>query len=64
MLGFFSRSSSELLLEVVDEDGGTNHSARSGADGRDGLVAVWPKASQRGKQRATRLSGSKEGETW
>jgi hypothetical protein len=30
-LGFFSRSSSKLLLEVVDEDGETACSVRGGA---------------------------------
>jgi hypothetical protein len=40
-LGFFSRSSSELLLEVVDEEW---------RDDRDGLVVVWPKTSRRGNK--------------
>jgi hypothetical protein len=44
---FFSWSSSKLLLEVVDEDGGIACSTRSEADNRDGLVAVWPKTSRR-----------------
>jgi hypothetical protein len=38
-LGFFSRSSPELLLEVVDEDGGMACSARGRSNGRDGIVA-------------------------
>jgi hypothetical protein len=37
----------ELLLDVVDEDGGTACSARNGTDGRDGLVAGWPRTSWR-----------------
>jgi hypothetical protein len=49
-LGFFSRSSSELLLEVVDEDGEIACSASEQSNGRDGLVAGWPKTSWRGKQ--------------
>jgi hypothetical protein len=42
-LGFFSRSSSELLLEVVDEDDEIACSASGRSNGRDGLVAGWPK---------------------
>jgi hypothetical protein len=40
----------ELLLEVVDEDGETTCSASGRSNGRDGLVAGWPKTSWRGKQ--------------
>jgi hypothetical protein len=43
----FFRPTSELLLDVVDEDGGIACSARNGTDGRDGLVAGWPKTSWR-----------------
>jgi hypothetical protein len=39
----FFRSTSELLLDVVDEDGRTTCLARNGIDGRDTLVAGWPK---------------------
>jgi hypothetical protein len=49
-MGFFSRSSSELLMEVVDEDGETACLASGRSNGRDGLVAGWPKTSRRGKQ--------------
>jgi hypothetical protein len=44
----FFRSTSELLLDVVDEDGGTTCSARNGTDGRDALVAGWPKSNGEG----------------
>jgi hypothetical protein len=37
-LGFFSWSSFELLLEVVDEDSETACSMRGRSNGRDGLV--------------------------
>jgi hypothetical protein len=40
----------ELLLEVVDEDGETACSASGRSNGRNGIVAGWPKTSQRGKQ--------------
>jgi hypothetical protein len=46
--GFFSLSSSELLLEVVNEDGRTTRSTRSEANDRDGLMVGWPKTSRRG----------------
>jgi hypothetical protein len=62
-LGLFSRSSSELLLEVVDEDGKTTCSASGQSNGRDGLVAVDQKLAG-GKTRAATLSSSKFGETW
>jgi hypothetical protein len=42
-LEFFFRSTSELLLDVVDEDRGTACLARNGIDGRDALVAKWPR---------------------
>jgi hypothetical protein len=42
-LEFFFRSTPELLLDVVDEDGRTTCSARNDTDGRDALVARWPK---------------------
>jgi hypothetical protein len=41
--GFFSRSSSEHLLEVADEDGGAACSARSRANDRDGWWRVCQK---------------------
>jgi hypothetical protein len=43
----FFRSTSELLFDVVDEDGGTTGSARNGIDGRDGLVVGWPRLAGR-----------------
>jgi hypothetical protein len=43
---FFSRSYSGLLLEVVVEDGETTCSASRRSNGRDGLVAGWPKTSR------------------
>jgi hypothetical protein len=56
-LASFFRSTSELLLDVVDEDGGTACSARNGTDGRDALVAVWPRLA-RGKTRAVVMPSS------
>jgi hypothetical protein len=44
-LEFFFRSTSELLLDIVDENGRTACSARNGTDGRDALVAGWPKSN-------------------
>jgi hypothetical protein len=44
-LGFFSRSSSELLLEVVDEDGEAACSASGQSNDRGELVVGWPKTS-------------------
>jgi hypothetical protein len=41
LLESFFRSTSELLLDVVDEDGGTACAARNETDGRDALVAGW-----------------------
>jgi hypothetical protein len=41
----FFRSISELILDVVDEDGGTTCLARNGTDGRDALVVGWPKSN-------------------
>jgi hypothetical protein len=46
-LEFFFRPTSELLLDVVNEDGGTTCSVWNGKDGRDGLVAGGPKTSWR-----------------
>jgi hypothetical protein len=42
-LEFFFRSTFELLLDVVDEGGRTARLARNGIDGRDALVAKWPR---------------------
>jgi hypothetical protein len=42
-LEFFFRSTSELLLDVVDEDGRAACLVRNGTDGRDGLVAMRPR---------------------
>jgi hypothetical protein len=39
------RSTSELILDVVDEEGRTACLARNGIDGRDALVAGWPKSN-------------------
>jgi hypothetical protein len=41
----FFRSTSELLLDDVDEDRGIAYSARNGTDGRDALVVGWPKSN-------------------
>jgi hypothetical protein len=46
----FFRFTSELLLNVVDEDGRTACSARNGIDGRDALVAGWPKSKWEGSR--------------
>jgi hypothetical protein len=54
-LEFFFRSTSELLLNVVDEDGGTTCLARNGIDGRDALVAMWPRLAG-GRTRAVVIS--------
>jgi hypothetical protein len=54
---FFFRSNSELLLVVVDKDGGTACLARNGIDGRDALVAKWP-GLVGGKTRAVAMSSS------
>jgi hypothetical protein len=54
-LEFFFRYTSELLLDVVDEDGGTACLARNGIDGRDALVAKWPRLDG-GKTRALVMS--------
>jgi hypothetical protein len=51
----FFRPTSEFLLDVVDEDGGTTCSARNGTDGRDALVAGWPKSNW-GRTRAVVMS--------
>jgi hypothetical protein len=56
-LGFFFQSTSDLLLDVVDEDGGTTCLARNGIDGRDALVANWPRLAA-GKTRAVVMSSS------
>jgi hypothetical protein len=39
----FFWSTSELLLDIVVDDGGTTCLARDGTDGRDGLAAGWPR---------------------
>jgi hypothetical protein len=44
-LDSFFWSTSEHLLDVVDEDGGTACAARNETDGRDALVAGWPKSN-------------------
>jgi hypothetical protein len=54
---FFFRSTLELLLDVMDEDGRTACSARNGIDGRDALVAKWPRLA-RGKTRVVAMSSS------
>jgi hypothetical protein len=51
------RPTSELLLDVVNEDGRTSCSVRNGADVRDGLVARWPRLAG-GKTRAMVMSSS------
>jgi hypothetical protein len=54
-LEFFFWHTPKLLLDVVDEDGGTAWSARNITDARDGLVAGWPKLAG-GGTRATVMS--------
>jgi hypothetical protein len=54
-LDSFFRPTSELLLNVVNEDGGTTCSVRNETDGRDGLVAGGPKTSWRGNKRDVEL---------
>jgi hypothetical protein len=49
-LGFFSRSSSGLLLEVVDEDGETACLMSGRSNNGDGLVECWPKLAGEEKQ--------------
>jgi hypothetical protein len=56
-LEFFFWSTSDLLLDVVDEDGGTTCLARNGIDGRDALVAKFPRLAG-GKTRAVVMSSS------
>jgi hypothetical protein len=56
-LEFFFRSTSELLLDVGDEDGRTACLARNGIDGRDALVAKWPRLAG-GKTRVVAVSSS------
>jgi hypothetical protein len=51
------RSTSEFLLDVVDEDGGTACLARDGANGRDALVAGWPRSNW-GRTRAVVMPSS------
>jgi hypothetical protein len=51
------RPTSELLLDVVDENGETAGSARNRTDGRDGLVAGWPRLAG-GRTRAVVMSSS------
>jgi hypothetical protein len=53
----FFRSTSELLLDVVDEDGGTTCAARNQIDGRDSLVAGWPRLAG-GREKAVGLPSS------
>jgi hypothetical protein len=53
-LEFFFRPTSELLLDVVDEDGGAACLARNGIDGRDALVARWPRLAG-GRTRAVMI---------
>jgi hypothetical protein len=53
----FSWPTSELLLGVVAEDGGTACSARNGTTGRNGLVAGWPRLAE-GRTIAVVVSGS------
>jgi hypothetical protein len=48
-LEFFFRPTSEFLLDVVDEDGGTTCLERNGTDGRDALVAGWPNLTGKNK---------------
>jgi hypothetical protein len=48
---------SELLLDVGDEDGGTACSARNEIDGKDALVAKWPRLAGR-RTRIVILSSS------
>jgi hypothetical protein len=53
-LGFFSSSSSKILLQVVDGDGRTPRSASEQSNGRGELVAGWPKlAGERMKSDGT-----------
>jgi hypothetical protein len=56
-LEFFFGSTSELLLDVMDKDGGTTCLARNGIDGRDALVAKWPRLAG-GKTTAVVMSSS------
>jgi hypothetical protein len=58
-LEFFFRSTSERLLDVGVKDGGTACLARNGIDGRDALVAKWPRLA-RGKTRAVEMLSSDE----
>jgi hypothetical protein len=53
----FFRPTSELLLDVVDEDEETTCSVRNGTVGRDGLVTGWPRLAG-GRTRATLMSSS------
>jgi hypothetical protein len=53
----FFRPTPELILDVVDEDGGTTCSARNRTDGRDVLVVGWPKLA-RGRTRAVVMPSS------
>jgi hypothetical protein len=59
----FFRPTSELLLNVVDEDGGTTCSARNGTDAREGLVAGGQKLAG-GGTRAMVMSSSDGCEAW
>jgi hypothetical protein len=62
-LEFFFRPPSELFLNVVNGDGGTTCLAGNGEDRRNGLVAGWPRTSQR-ITRAMVMSGPKGCEVW
>jgi hypothetical protein len=53
----FFRSTSELLLDVVDEDGGIACAARNETDGRDALAAGWPRLAG-GREKAVGLPSS------
>jgi hypothetical protein len=53
----FFRSTSELLLDVMDEDRGTACAARNETDGRDALAAGWPKLAG-GREKAVGLPSS------
>jgi hypothetical protein len=46
-LELFFRSTSEILLDVVDEDRGTTCLVRNRTDGRDALVAGWPNLTRK-----------------
>jgi hypothetical protein len=60
-LRFFSRSSSEVLLEVVDKYGKTACSTSGWSNNGDGLVVGWPKLTK-GNTRTVALLSLKTGE--